>query len=160
MESSQGHTSCRGQPNKINVLAAFKPYKRPLRNIIDIVLFLIAVSSNATFVGIVAIPYLFPKLSNNGLLEAYLFAVLFVLPIYGILLLFHRLTYIKSSNTSCFLSWREKKPPFLACLYNIACYSLSGLWNRGELSMQMLFCCFGNLGVTNCIEHWKMISSK
>ncbi len=67
------------------LIAAFKPYKRPLRNTIDIVLFPIAVSCNATFVGIIAIPYLFPKVSHtpiNGLLEEYFFAVLYIFSIY------------------------------------------------------------------------------
>ncbi len=77
------------------LIAAFKPYKRPLRNTIDIVLFLIAISCNATFVGIVAIPYLTPTL-------VYFITILLI---YGIILLSFRTSIsfivLLSNNIKC-----------------------------------------------------------
>ncbi len=68
------------------LIAAFRPYKRLLRNTIDIVLFLIAVSCNAIVFGTIAIPYLFPALSY-GLLsrftDVYSIVIVLVIPEYS-----------------------------------------------------------------------------
>ncbi len=77
------------------LIAVFKPYKKPLRNTIDIVLFLIAVSSNAMVFGIIAIPYLFPTpfyALTSGFTDAYSVVILLAIPIHGVFLLLFRIS--------------------------------------------------------------------
>ena len=74
------------------LIAAFKPYKRPLRNTIDIVLFLIAVSCYVMLFGGISIPYLFSTLSYTLTSRVYNVVILLVIPIYGVFLLLFRIS--------------------------------------------------------------------